>query len=216
VAPTVSGNTAKLIAAFRPNVPVIAITPSPMVQRQLCLHWGVYALLTRRFNSTDEVVVDAVRVAQKAGHVDEGDTVVLTAGMVGSVRSATNLMMVRTIERVLARGVGLGQREVVGRVVHVKTPINGAEYTVGPQDIIYVEKVDRTCLSLLQRAGGLITLESGLDSPGAIFAMDLGLPALIGAEGRVNELIDGEPIVLDTVNGQVSEWRRSMPINRGL
>lgn len=216
VAPTVSGNTAKLIAAFRPNVPVIAITPSPMVQRQLCLHWGIYSLLTRRFNSTDEVVVDAVRVAQKAGYVDEGDTVILTAGMVGSVRSATNLMMVRTIERVLAHGVGLGQREVVGRVVHVKTPVNGTEYTVGPQDIIYVDKVDRSCLSLLQRAGGLITMEAGLDSPGALFAMDLGLPALIGAEGRVDELIDGESIVLDTVNGQVSEWHRSMPTSRSL
>jgi len=215
IAPTVSGNTAKLIAAFRPRVPVIAVTPSPMVQRQLCLHWGVYPLLTRRFNNTDEVVVDAVRVAQKAGYVHEGDTVILTAGMVGSVRSATNLMMVRTIERVLAQGIGIGQREVIGRIVHVQTPVDGANYTVGPQDIIFVKKVDRTCLSLLQRAGGLITLEQGLDSPGAIFAMDLGLPALIGAEGHIDELIDGEPVVLDTASGQVSQWRKSMPITRG-
>ncbi len=216
IAPTVSGNTAKLIAAFRPRVPVIAVTPSPMVQRQLCLHWGIYPLLTRRFNNTDEVVVDAVRVAQKAGYVHEGDTVILTAGMVGSVRSATNLMMVRTIERVLAQGIGIGQREVVGRIVHVQTPVDGANYTVGPQDIIFVKKVDRSCLSLLQRAGGLITLEQGLDSPGAIFAMDLGLPALIGAEGHIDELIDGEPVVLDTASGQVSQWRKSMPITRGL
>ncbi len=214
IAPTISGNTAKLIAAFRPRVPVIAVTPSPMVQRQLCLHWGVYSLLTRRFNNTDEVVGDAVRVAQKAGYVQEGDTVILTAGMVGSVRSATNLMMVRTIERVLAHGIGLGQREVVGRIVHVQTPVDGTNYTVGPQDILFVKKVDRSCLALLQRAGGLITLEQGLDSAGAIFAMDLGLPALIGAEGHIDELRDGEPVVLDTANGQVSQWRKSMPIKR--
>jgi pyruvate kinase len=214
IAPTISGNTAKLIAAFRPRVPVIAVTPSPMVQRQLCLHWGIYSLLTRRFNNTDEVLVDAVRVAEKAGYVQEGDTVILTAGMVGSVRSATNLMMVRTIERVLAHGIGLGQREVVGRIVHIQTPVDGATYTVGPQDILFVKKVDRSCLSLLQRAGGLITLEQGLDSAGAIFAMDLGLPALIGAEGHIDELIDGEPVVLDTANGQVSQWRKSMSIKR--
>jgi pyruvate kinase len=216
IAPTVSGNTAKLIAAFRPNVPVVAATPSPMVQRQLCLHWGVYALLTRRFNSTDEVVVDAVRMAQNAGYVHEGDTVILTAGMVGSVRSATNLMMVRTIERVLAHGVGLGQREVIGRIVHVRTPVDSANYTVGPQDILFVKKVDRSCLPLLQRAGGLITLEQGLDSAGAVFAMDLGLPALIGAHGHTDELVDGEPVVLDTTNGLVSQWRKSMPISRTL
>lgn len=216
LAPTVSGNTAKLIAAFRPRVPVIAVTPSPMVQRKLCLHWGIYPLLTRRFNSTDEVLVDAVRVAQQANYVDEGDTIILTAGVVGSLRSATNLMMVRTIERILAQGVGIGQREVVGRIVHIETPINGTEYPVGPQDILYVEKVDRSCLPLLERAGGLITPESGFDSPGAIFAMDLGLPALIGAKGRIDELRDGEAVMLDAANGQVHQWRRSMPIQRSL
>ncbi|MEZ4870441.1 MAG: pyruvate kinase [Caldilineaceae bacterium] len=214
IAPTVSGNTAKLIAAFRPTVPVIAVTPSPMVQRQLCLHWGIYPLLTRRLNTTDEVLADAVRVAQNAGYVAEGDTVILTAGMVGSVRSATNLMMVRTIERVLVRGVGLGQREVAGRIIRVTPPVNGAQIMIGPQDIIYTERVDRTCLPLLQRAGGLITRENGLDSMGAVLAMELGLPALIGVEGHLAELTDGVPVVLDTVNGQVSQWKKSMPITR--
>ena len=214
IAPTVSGNTAKLIAAFRPRVPVIAVTPSPMVQRQLCLHWGIYALLTRRFNTTDEVLDDAVRVAQNAGHANEGDTVILTAGMVGSIRSATNLMMVRTIERVLAHGVGMGQREVIGRIVRVKIPVNGDSYTVGPQDILFAERVDRTCLPLLQRAGGLITCEQGMDSAGALFAMELGLPALLGAKGHLDELIDGESVVLDANNGQVCQWRKSMPVKR--
>lgn len=214
IAPTVSGNTAKLIGAFRPRVPVIAVTPSPMVQRQLCLHWGIYSLLTRRFNTTDEVLVDAVRVAQNAGYINEGDTVILTAGMVGSIRSATNLMMVRTIERVLARGVGMGQREVIGRIVRVKTPVNGDTYTVGPQDILFTERVDRTCLPLLQRAGGLITMEQGMDTPGALFAMELGLPALLGAKGHLDELVDGEPVVLDASSGQVSQWRKSMPVKR--
>ena len=38
IAPTVSGSTAKLMASFRPEVPLIAVTPSPMVQRQLALY----------------------------------------------------------------------------------------------------------------------------------------------------------------------------------
>ncbi|MCB0064632.1 MAG: pyruvate kinase [Caldilineaceae bacterium] len=217
VAPTVSGNTAKLIAAFRPRVPVIAVTPSPMVQRRLCLHWGIYSLLTRQFSSTDEVVVGAVSAAQKAGYLDEGDTIILTAGMVGGVRSATNLMMVHSLERVLATGTGIGQREIVGRIMHITPPVNGElNNVVSPQDIIFTERVDRTCLPLLQRAGGLITQESGLDSMGAIFAMELNIPALIGVQGHLEQLVDGEPILLDTNNGQVSQWRRSMPITRNL
>lgn len=214
VAPTVSGNTAKLIAAFRPSVPVIAVTPSPMVQRQLCLHWGIFPLLTRRHSTTDEVLTDAVNVAQSAGHITEGDTVVLTAGMVSGTRNATNLMMVRTIERVLARGVGLGQREIVGRIVRMEPSRNGDAPSVGPNDILFVDRVDRSCASLLQRAGGLITRETGMDSLGAVLALELGLPAIIGADGSLGELVDGLSVVLDGNSGQVSQWRKSMPISR--
>src|SRR5207249_1651917 len=154
------------------------LTPSPMAQRQLCLHWGIYPLLTRRLDNTDEVVTEALNIAQAKGFISEGDTIVLTAGMVGSVRSATNLMMVRTLERVLARGTGLGQREVAGRILRIHPPLNGEDLMVGPHDIIFAERVDQSCFQFLQRAGGLITCENGLDSLGAMVAMEIGLPAL--------------------------------------
>src|SRR5690606_31489267 len=109
-------------------------------------------LLTRRLNTTDEVVVDAIKQAQSKGLVNEGDTVVLTAGTVGNVQNTTSLMMVRTIERVLVRGMGLGQREVAGRIIRLQTPLNGEQPVIGPQDIIYTDRVDRSCLNLIQRA----------------------------------------------------------------
>ncbi|RIK39295.1 MAG: pyruvate kinase [Chloroflexi bacterium] len=213
IAPTISGSTAKLVAAYRPTVPIIGVTPSPMVQRQLCLHWGVIPLLTRRLNTTDEVVVDAIKVAQSKGLVNEGETIVLTAGTVGNIHNTTSLMMVRTIERVLVRGTGLGQREVAGRVVRIEPPINGDQPLVGPQDIVVSERIDRSCLSLVQRAGGLITREGGLDSLGAIVAMEMGIPTVIGAEGNYEELTDGACVVLDAINGEVSEWKRSTALN---
>ena len=215
IAPTISGATARMIAAFRPKAPIVAVTPSPMVQRQLCLHWGIYSLLTRRLNNTDEVVTDAINIAQAKGYINEGDTIVLTAGMVGSVRSATNLMMVRTIERVLARGTGLGQREVAGRILRIQLPLNGEEVVVGPHDIIYVDRVDQNYFQLLQRAGGLITREGGLDSLGAVVAMEIGLPAVIGVEGSLDELVNGAPVVLDSTSGQVIQWKRVTQIRRG-
>jgi pyruvate kinase len=208
IAPTVSGSTARFIASFRPHVPVIAVTPSPMVQRQLCLHWGVTALLTRRLSNTDEVVTDAINVAQRAKLLNPGDTVVLTAGVVGSVRSATNLMMVRMVERVLVRGTGLGQREIAGRIIAVKQPVNGAAPAIGPQDILYAPVVDRTTLKLLQQAGGLITTEAGLDSYGAVAAVELGIPAIIGAQGELEQLVDGKQVILDATTGQVLEWNK--------
>ena len=213
ITPTISGATAKLVAAYRPAVPIIGVTPSPMVQRQLCLHWGVIPLLTRRLNTTDEVVVDAIKVAQTTRYINEGDTIVLTAGTVGNIHNTTSLMMVRSIERVLVRGTGLGQREVAGRIVRLHPPINGDQPLIGPQDIILADRIDRTCLNLAQRAGGLITREGGLDSLGAILALEIGLPAIIGAEGDFDELGDGVRVVLDAINGEVSEWKRSSVIN---
>ncbi|MEX1019558.1 MAG: pyruvate kinase [Litorilinea sp.] len=208
IAPTVSGATARFIASFRPKVPVVAVTPSPMVQRQLCMHWGTYPLVTRRLSNTDEVVNDAIKVAEDAGLVNPGDTVVLTAGVVGSVRSATNLMMVRSVERVLAKGTGLGRREIAGRIVAVTIPLNGKSIEVGPQDIVFAPHVDRSCLALLQRAGGLITVEAGMDSFGAVTAVELGLPAIIGVEGAIDELVDGRQVILDTTTGHVIEWKK--------
>lgn len=209
IAPTISGATARLMAGFRPQVPLVAVTPSPMVQRQLALYWGTYPLLTKRLSNTDEVVNDAINVAQAKGFIGEGDTVVLTAGVVGNVRNATNLLMVRRIDRILARGIGIGQREVAGTIVTVKPPLQDSdELLVGPQHIIYADHVDRTCIRLLRRAGGLVTRQGGADSPSALAAMELGLPAVIGVEGAINELVDGLSVILNASAGQVSEWRK--------
>lgn len=209
IAPTISGATARLMASFRPEVPLIAVTPSPMVQRQLALYWGTYPLLTKRLSNTDEVLTDAINVAQAKGFVGEGDTVVLTAGMVGNVRSATNLLMVRRIERILVRGVGIGQREIAGQILTIHPPIDSSEdLIVGSQHIIFADHIDRTCINILRRAGGLIMVQGGMDSHGAMAAVELGLPAIIGIEGNVHELVDGLHIILDANTGQVSEWKR--------
>ena len=109
IAPTMSGNTAKLISAFRPSVPLIAVTPVPRVQRRLCLNWGTYPLLTQELTNTDDVVEDAIQVTVKNGLANVGDVVVLTAGLVGKGRGATNLMMVRTVEDLDENGAEVGK-----------------------------------------------------------------------------------------------------------
>jgi pyruvate kinase len=106
----------------------------------LALYWGTYPLLTKRLSNTDEVVTDAINLAHARGYIGEGDTVVLTAGVVGNVRSATNLMMVRRIDRVLVRGAGIGGREVAGTLMTIKAPIqNPEEIVVGPQHILFAD-----------------------------------------------------------------------------
>lgn len=206
LAPTASGFTAGMLARFRPSVPIIAVTPSPMAQRRLCLYWGVTALLSKRLNSTDEVVEDAIRVAREEGYVKEGETVVITAGMVSGVPRMTNLLTVRTVERVLAEGIGLGQRKVAGRLIHLKMPVDARKVHVGPDDIIFAEYTDGSCVQLLQRAGGLITREGDIDSHSAMAAIELGVPAVIGVQGLLDDLTHGSRVILDAKHGKVYEW----------
>ncbi|MBP7960564.1 MAG: pyruvate kinase [Caldilineaceae bacterium] len=206
LAPTASGFTAGMLARFRPSVPIIAVTPSPMAQRRLCLYWGVTALLSKRLNSTDEVVEDAIRVARENGFVKEGETVVITAGMVSGVPRMTNLLTVRTVERILAEGTGLGQRKVAGRLVHLKMPVDPKKVNVGPDDIIFADYTDGSCVQLLQRVGGLITREGDIDSFSAMAAIELGVPAVIGVQGKLEDLVDGRRVILDAKQGKVYEW----------
>ncbi len=97
ITPTVSGGTARLVARFRPQTPIIAVTPNPQTQRQLMLSWGIHPLLAERETTTDRMVADAIRAAQRHGLVSPGDTVVITAGSVGSEHGATALMRVHVV-----------------------------------------------------------------------------------------------------------------------
>ena len=97
ITPTISGHTARVISKYRPRCPIIAVTPSPVVQRQLALYWGVRALLSRRTDSTDETISGAVRAAQEHGLVKQGDVVVITAGAAGSGPGTTDIMKVQVV-----------------------------------------------------------------------------------------------------------------------
>jgi pyruvate kinase len=97
IAPTVSGYTARLLSRLRPCCPILAVTPDPIVQRQLTLYWGVEPLLSPRATDTDSMIADAVRVAREHGYVCQGDTVVIAAGTAGSAPGTTDFVKVQTI-----------------------------------------------------------------------------------------------------------------------
>jgi pyruvate kinase len=97
ITPTASGYTARLMAQRRPCMPIVAVTPSSRVQRQLMLCWGVTPLLAPRTESTDEMIEHAVDAALARGLVRSGDTVVITAGAAGSAPGTTNLIRIHTV-----------------------------------------------------------------------------------------------------------------------
>lgn len=206
ITPTMSGSTARLLSRYRPKMPIIATTPSPLVQRQLALYWGVIPLLARRTESTDEMINSSIRAAMDNGLVKEGDTVVVTAGTAGSPAGSTDLMKVHVLKRVLGAGTGIGNQIVTGRVRVLQGPLDPS-LTVESDEIIVTDRTDRSFVGVAQRAAGLITAQPGMNSHAAILAVEVGMPTVIGIENATTVLKDGQVITIDTRLGQVIEGR---------
>jgi pyruvate kinase len=200
--PTVSGQTARTIARFRPRCAIVAATPSPITQRQLMFVWGVYPILAPRSENTDQVLSNAVQAAKLHGYAGEGDVIIITGGSVAWGIGSTNLMRVHLIERVLARGVGLGERRVIGRVRRLNSPLEPS-LRVDPDEIVVTPRTDPTFVPLLRRAAGLVTADAAEDSYCRLLALEIGIPAVIGVGESMEELSDGMEVVLDAEWGVV-------------
>ncbi len=98
VAGTSSGNTARLVARFRPTASVMALTDHIVTQRQLSLSWGVIPHLVSSFTGTDQMFALARSWAMEKGVVKPGDCIVITAGVPVGVAGTTNLLKVVEIE----------------------------------------------------------------------------------------------------------------------
>jgi pyruvate kinase len=89
---TISGGTARRVAMHRPSTPIIAPSPHESTCRQLALVWGVQPLLVEQFTDTDTMIATAVNAAQARGLVEEGDLVIITAGVPVGGSGLTNMV----------------------------------------------------------------------------------------------------------------------------
>ncbi|MCI8553273.1 MAG: pyruvate kinase [Lawsonibacter sp.] len=95
---TNSGRSARMICRFRPACPIAALTMHEKVRRQLNISWGVTPYLTGEVNSTDRIFSLSAEVALKEKLVQNGDTVVITAGVPLGRSGSTNLIKAQVID----------------------------------------------------------------------------------------------------------------------
>ncbi len=94
---TKRGQTARLISKYRPAFPIIGCTTDKVNQRKMNLSWGVTPLVIDEETNTDALFTKAVAAAKAAGLVEEGDIVVITAGVPLGISGMTNMMKVEKI-----------------------------------------------------------------------------------------------------------------------
>jgi len=97
VAYTESGYTARLVAAFRPPMPILALTPSETVVHQLALAWGLEAHRVPRVRSTEAVMFRARSEVRRRGLGGAGDRMAIVAGVPLNEPGNTNLLTVQSV-----------------------------------------------------------------------------------------------------------------------
>ncbi len=94
---TQTGLSCIRIARFRPPNKILAVSPIEHTVRMLALIWGVTAIQGEQAGTLEERFDGAVRAARDAGHLKDGDQIILTGGTAGSLPGSTNVIEVVTV-----------------------------------------------------------------------------------------------------------------------
>ncbi|GAA0466064.1 pyruvate kinase [Halococcus dombrowskii] len=206
VAATESGYTALKAAKYRPDVPVVAVTPSRQVCRHLALSAGVvpqFAPLTEREKSTDVVVQNAVQTAVDAGIVASGDSVVVLAGLMTDLEEAntTNMLKIHVAADIVASGRSIVEGVATGPLHHAEhgdlTSVPDGSVLTLPTDF------DDEFTGEPSSLAGIISGHKGVTGYPAIVARELGIPMIGGVD--LADLPKDVTVTLDAERGVVYE-----------
>ena len=198
---TKTGSTARNVSKFRPQTPILAITPQVHVSRRLQLVWGVKPLLVLDLSSTTQTFQSAMNVAQEKGWLAAGDLVVMTAVTLQGVAGSTDLIKVDLVKATLGQGTGIGQSAVSGLARVAKEPKDVKDFN--PGEILVAPATDAGFVDVIRQAAGIITEEASLTNHAAVLGLRLGIPVLVGFKNATEVIREGSIITLDAKEGSV-------------
>jgi len=97
VTSTQSGLSSIRVARFRPPNKILAVSPIEHTVRMLALVWGVTSIQGEQAGSLEERFKGAVDAAEEAGHLREGDQIIMTGGTAGSLPGTANVVEILTV-----------------------------------------------------------------------------------------------------------------------
>lgn len=206
IAATTSGLTARNISKFKPKSPIIAATTDEKVRRQLAIEWGVYPIRATLASSIDDLFYESINILKNIKFVKEGELVILTAGMPLGKAGSTNIMMVKTVGKLLCKGMGIGKHKISARACVAKNA-KELEETFSDGDIIVTIGVYKDMLPYIQKSSGIVTVEGGLTSQGAIVGINYHLATVVGAGDAMNSIKTGDIISIDATTGEIYEGK---------
>ena len=203
ITPSNSGSTARMVARFHPDCPIIAPTPNEHAYHQLGLSRGVIPAHMQVQENSDQMIDAAVEVAHSAGLVKTGDVVIVVAGVPAGVSGTTNLIKAHIVGNVLLRGVGVGEGKVSGHVCNVTT-LADLESDFKENDIIVTKMTTREMLPYMRKAAAVIVESTDENCHACVTCQALGIPLFMDRTGlSVHMLKSGMVITVDADAGFV-------------
>ncbi len=198
VAPSLRGNSPRLLSKYRPKQPVIAVTTSEVVYRQLLLHWGIYPLLTEHVNDSDLMIQNALRLALKKGYVHRNEKVVTAAGIPLNSPIMMNTIKVHFMGNILNRGQrGFGEI-CSGNIVKAKNYEQAKQrLRLNGQEILLVPNLNADYEPLLRHIKGLIVESKPEMSMDDIRAMNPDLVMVSDVRDAYRQFEHNQSISLD-------------------
>ncbi len=93
---TRTGQTARLVAKYRPHAKIVVASPRQTTLRRTVLYWNTAPMMIEIAEDTDSMLDTAVNAVVKAGYAAPGDRVVVVAGIPIDVPGTTN--MIKAVE----------------------------------------------------------------------------------------------------------------------
>ncbi|MFI3260387.1 MAG: pyruvate kinase [bacterium] len=98
VTTSLKGTSTKAVSNLKPTCPVLAAVTKEEVAQKLALNYGVYPVIVKEYNSTDEIISDSVKVAKEFVELQKEDIIVITGGFPNtSENKITNFMKIEVI-----------------------------------------------------------------------------------------------------------------------
>ena len=174
----------------------MAYTDKEYVQRRLSLVWGVEAYKIDVFSDVELLYKTIIKSAKDHFHVQNGDMVVITAGIPLGVKGTTNSIRIETVGEHVLKGAGL----IRGRVRSGLRIYNKGLSDFKEGEILALTSFDSKAMDLIEKAGGVVYSEKAFPNEVEMKLKGLDIPTLVGVES-FEGYEDKEKVTLDASRG---------------
>ena len=98
LAGSLTGETARLISRYRPELPIAVATSTERVKNQLALSWGVLPFVLQPCKTIEELIERSIIYLKKFQWVERGDKIIVVSGEPVGESGHVNLLEVREVK----------------------------------------------------------------------------------------------------------------------